>query len=97
MKPFPILGLPFSSARLADADIDRPPRPHAGRDVDPRKCRAVIPGVQEHPCAVEETAETEVSAMFEEVAAHDAAMVKVVVAFVPVTIEVPVIPIGTIV
>ena len=40
--------------------------------------------------------------MFEEVAAHDAAMVKIAVAFVPVPIEMPVpieivVPIGTIV
>ena len=51
---------------------------------------------------MEEAAETEVSAMFEEVAAHDAAVVKIMAAFVSVTIEVPVtieivVPIGTIV
>ena len=59
---------------LADADVNRTPSPGSGRDVYPRPGSAVIPGVQEHPFAVKETAEAEMASMFEEVAADDAAM-----------------------
>jgi hypothetical protein len=64
---------------LADADINRPPRPHSRSHVDPRPCGAVIPGVQEHPFAVKETAEAEMASMFEEVAADDAAMSEIAI------------------
>jgi hypothetical protein len=59
---------------LADADVNRTPSPDSGRDVHPRPGIAVIPGVQEHPFAVKETAEAEMASMFEEVAADHAAM-----------------------
>src|SRR5262249_55200950 len=36
---------------------------------------------QEHPCAVEEAAEMEVASVFEEIAAHDAAMPEIAIAF----------------
>ena len=65
------------SCTLADADVDRPPRPHARCNVHPDKGRTVIPAVQEYPLAVPEPTEAEVSAVFEEVAPLDAAMPEV--------------------
>src|SRR5215471_7286714 len=59
---------------LADADVDRPPRPHARCNVHPDKGRTVVPAVQKYPLAVPEPTEAEASAVFEEVAPLDAAM-----------------------
>lgn len=82
--------------RLADADVNRGPRPSSRRDVHPRVSRAVAPGVQEHPFAVKEATETEMPAVFEEVAAHDAATIEIARASLPVAIE-TVLPIAFIV
>ena len=62
---------------LADADVDRPPQPHARCNVHPNKGRTVVPAVQEYPLAVPEPTEAEASAVFEEVAPLDAAMPEV--------------------
>ena len=99
MKPFPILDSvynPSDADRLADADVNRSPRPSPRRDVDPRPGGAVVPGGQEHPIAVEEAAEAEMPSVFEEVAANDAATLKIAAAFeIPATIEIA-IPIGAV-
>jgi len=87
---------PSDADRLADADVNRPPSPSPRRDVDPRPGGAVVPRGQEHPIAVEEAAETEMPSVFEEVAANDAATLKIAAAFeIPATIEI-VIPIGAV-
>jgi hypothetical protein len=96
VKPFPILGsvltiLSIGNPRgLADADINRSPRPSSGRDVDPRPGGAVIKAIQEHHLPVEEPTETEMASVFEEVAAYDPATLEVAV-----TIEIA-IPFGSV-
>ena len=57
--------------------------------MDPRPGRTVVPGRQEHPVAVEETTETEVAAMFEEVAA-DNPVVVMIDPVIPIEIMVPI-------
>ena len=81
---------------LADADVDRPPRPHARCNAHPDKGRTVVPAVQEYPLAVPEPTEAEASAVFEEVAPLDAAMpevaldVSISIAANHITIAVPI-------
>jgi hypothetical protein len=95
-------GYPIRARRsgLADADINRSPRPNSRRDVDPSPGGTAIPIGQEYPVTMEEAAEAEVSAVFEEVAAHDPMVVVTIEIAVPidsvVTIKI-VVPIGTIV
>src|SRR6516165_6046340 len=64
-----------SKALLTDADINRSPRPSSRRDIDPGPSGTAIPVGQEYPIAVPEAAETEMTSVLEEVAAHYAVMV----------------------
>ena len=58
------------SARfLADANVDRTPRPRARPDVDPGPSRTAIPGGQVHPFVIPEPAEAEMASVLEEVTA----------------------------
>jgi hypothetical protein len=71
--------------KLANADVNRTPRPHSRSDVDPCPGRAVIKAGQEHELAVEETAEVEVPPVFEKVATNDTAMAEIDIAITLMT------------
>src|SRR5438045_3290119 len=83
VKPFPIFYCGFCRPMncdrrgLADANINRSPRPSSRRDMDPRPGGTVIPVAQENPFAMKEATETEMAAVFEKVAAHNAAVVSI--------------------
>src|SRR5262249_18326268 len=84
------------SCALANANINRPPRPHARCNMHPDKGRTVVPAVQEYPLAVPEPTEAEASAVFEEVTPLNAAMsevaldVAIPIAANDITIAVPI-------
>jgi hypothetical protein len=77
MMPSPTFNSKQETPKLADADINRPPRPYSRSDMHPRPGSTVIKVIQEHKFAVEETAEAEVPVVYEKVAAHDAAMTEI--------------------